>query len=159
MFLVWKYIVETFDIKYYYDIHFASTASPSAFFDFFLGSRSALVTNSLSSWSSKVLSDLTNSGLYHNGGWVSNSGPAGRRAMVKWNAATKVFDGVYLYGTLLGERNEKQGRCHLHYFIWLDQVVLHGFLQTQASTLLIIEASDVEWECSCFLLDFREDSP
>lgn len=50
--------------------------------------------SSLSSASSSSFSDLTSSGLYHTGGLVIRAGPAGRRAMVKWKAATKVPDGV-----------------------------------------------------------------
>lgn len=116
------------------------------------------MTSVLSSSSSKVFSDLTSSGLYHNGGWVSNSGPVGRSAMVKWNAATKVFEGVYLHKRPLGTCSARSRWSHLHYFVRLDQIVLHGLLQAQASALLIFEASHVERECSCFLLDFREDS-
>ena len=75
---------------------FASSPSTFAFFFAFLFSRRGFVRSSLNSASSNDFSDLTSSGLYHTGGEVIIAGPPGRSAIVKWNAATKVFTGVKL---------------------------------------------------------------
>lgn len=71
-----------------------SVLALAAFFAFFLSSRRGLLMSSLSSASSNCFSLLTSSGLYHTGDWVISAGPAGRRAIVKWKAATKVPAGV-----------------------------------------------------------------
>lgn len=78
-------------------LHSQAATSASVFFPFFLDSRRAFVTKGLSSSSSSVFSDFTSSGLYQIGGWVISNGPAGKRATVKWNPATKVLAGVYLH--------------------------------------------------------------
>ena len=70
------------------------SSSAAAFFFFSFFSRRGFVDSSLSSSSSSSFSVLTSSGLYHKGGWVSRRGPAGSRAIVKWNPATNVFGGV-----------------------------------------------------------------
>ena len=81
------------------DDHSALASSPPsalAFFFAFLLSRKGFVRSSFSSGSSSDFSDLTSSGLNHTGGCVISAGPPGRRAIVKWNAATNVFAGVKL---------------------------------------------------------------
>jgi hypothetical protein len=47
---------------------------------------------------------------------------------------------------------------NLQDFVRLDQVMLHGFLQTHTRSLLILEDPDVEREVPSLLLDFRVDS-
>ena len=83
----------------YLSIHSAGV-SPSAFFAafflVFLFSLSARVKRVFNSSSSTSFSVLMSSGLYQTGGWLIKDGPPGKRAMVKWNPATNVFDGVYL---------------------------------------------------------------
>lgn len=70
------------------------SSSAAAFFFLTFFSRRGFASSSLSSSSSSSFSVLTSSGLYHDGGEVSRRGPAGSRAIVKWNPATNVFAGV-----------------------------------------------------------------
>lgn len=75
----------------------ALTSSDSPFFlFFFLLSLSFFESTSFSSASSSSFSVLSFSGLYQTGGCEMRDGPAGSSAIVKWNAATYVFAGVYL---------------------------------------------------------------
>ncbi|THV07346.1 hypothetical protein K435DRAFT_330788 [Dendrothele bispora CBS 962.96] len=78
-----------------YSAPFVSASSDEAFFFLlFLLSRKLFVNRVFNSSSSSSFSVLTSSGLYQRGGWVIIEGPLGRSAIVKWNAATKVFEGV-----------------------------------------------------------------
>lgn len=70
---------------------------------------------------------------------ISN-GPPGRRAIVKWKPATKVFAGVYLVCEkvkISQSRMKHGGKDDSHHLIWFDQVMLDSFLQTHARSLLI----------------------
>lgn len=110
----------------------------------------------MSSASSSFFSDFTISGLNHVGGWVINDGPPGRSAIVKWNAATKVFAGVKLKRGLLDVRAGSAAVGYLHNLIGLDEVVLYRFLQTETSTFLVLEIAQVEGERARLLLYLRE---
>lgn len=83
-----------------YSFSFSPEASPSPspffFLFFFLSSRNFFDNNETNSSSSSSFSVFTSSGLYQTGGCVTSDGPAGRSAIVKWNAATKVPGDVYL---------------------------------------------------------------
>ena len=135
--------------------HFPS-ASPSpaaAFFFCFFVSLSFLVSSSLRSSSSSSFSVRTSSGLYHTGGCASNEGPPGSRAIVKWNAPTNVFGGVYLYLPINLQHStlREEGR-NAHNFIGLDQTMLYGLLQSHTCTLLILKHTHIKWEWARFFL-------
>jgi hypothetical protein len=135
-------------------------SSASVFFLLFLLSLSFLVDNSLSSSSSSSFSVRTSSGLYHTGGCVSNAGPPESSAIVKWNAATNVFGGVYLtlkyqHDAISGSETENSD---VHNIIRLDQTMLNGLLQSHSRTFLILEYTQVERERSRFFLYFGEYS-
>ena len=79
------------------------------------------------------------------------------KAIVKWNAATKVFDGVYLnffcQHTAFGGYEWDGG---VHDFIWLDQIMLNGLLQSHTCALLVLEHTHVEREGARLFLHLRE---
>ena len=79
------------------------------------------------------------------------------KAIVKWNAATKVFDGVYLnffcQHTAFGGYKWDGG---VHDFVWLDQTMLNGLLQSHTCALLVLKDAHVEREGARLFLHLRE---
>jgi hypothetical protein len=133
---------------------------PPSFFAlfFFLGSRSGLVSSSFSSGSSSSFSLFTFSGEYQTGGCEISEGPAGSRAIVKWNAATNVPAGVILHTSSVRFLNRKW-LAHVLHFIWLNQPMLFGFLNTYSRALFITKIPDIEREGSSLFLNFGKHCP
>jgi len=145
------------------DFHSSLASSPPSalalFFLLFLFSRRFLANNALYSSSSSSFVVWTSSGLYQIGGWVMRAGPPASSAIVKWNPATKVFAGVYLWVIkIISVYNDTKRRCISQDFVGLHKAMLHGLLKTQTRSLLVFQRSDVEWECACLLLYLREDA-